>query len=207
MLQISIPIGVLAGALTLGTLGMSKVTSAPAPLPQPMAAVTAEATEFQVDGVHSSVLFRIKHAGAAHFYGRFNEVSGSFNFDDAASSINIAVKTESIDTNSSGRDNHLRGPDFFNAREHPQITFKSSSIKKTGENTYEATGTLSLHGVSKQITAKIEHTGFGEFRGQRSGFEATFKIKRSEYGMETYIQEGVLGDEVALIVAIEGIAG
>jgi len=199
---------VAAIGLSAGMLGLTR-SNQPAAVPDPVVQSTAPASQqqFAVDPVHSSVMFRIKHAGAAYFYGRFNEVAGSFVLDDSGGNLDIKVQTASIDTNSSGRDNHLKSPDFFNAREHPEISFKSKSVKKTGDNKYKATGTLSLHGVSQEVSVDIEHTGYGEFRGQRAGFEAKFAIDRTEFGMSEYVEEGVLGADVTLIVAIEGVAG
>ncbi len=200
--------GVAAIGLSAGMLGLARSHESASP-PQPVvqSATTAASQQFAVDPVHSSVMFKIKHADAAYFYGRFNEVAGSFVLGDSGGNLNVTVQTASIDTNSAGRDNHLKGPDFFNAREHPEISFNSTNVKKTAENKYKATGTISLHGVSKEITVDIEHTGYGEFRGQRAGFEAQFTIDRTEFGMTKYVEEGVLGANVTLIVAIEGVAG
>ena len=88
---------------------------------------------YTVDTNHSSVLFRIQHLGAAYFWGRFNEVSGSLLVDHespANSSVRITVPASSIDTGNKGRDEHLRGPDFFDARQFPNIEFESTKVKK-----------------------------------------------------------------------------
>jgi len=171
------------------------------------AATPASAEQFKVDRVHSSVVFRVKHMGVSYFYGRFNDVSGSFAFDDADESkcsFDVEVKTESVDTASDKRDNHLKSPDFFNARQYPSIRFKSTAVKKTADNTYEVTGELTLLGQTKPLTVTVERVGVG--KGQRGGslcgIETIFTIKRSEFGM-TYGLEGV-SDEVRLMVSLEG---
>src|SRR5690606_30561645 len=105
------------------------------------------------------------------------------------------------------RDEHLRSPDFFSVKEYPEITFKSTSLKRTGEGAYEAAGTLTLRGQSKPLTVTLQQTGQGEGRGGVGviGLEGRFTIKRSEFGMEYGLGRG-LSDDVELVVAIQGAA-
>jgi len=171
-------------------------------------AATAAAGGFTVDPVHSSVVFKIMHGGVASFYGRFNNPTGEFLIDPenlSASTISVSVKAENVDTANGGRDKHLMSADFFSAKEFPEITFKSSSFSKTGDKTFKVTGDLTLHGVTKEITADIIYYGQAQGRGGiKSGFDATFTIKRTDFGMDTYVKEGGLGDEVTLMIGIEG---
>ena len=172
------------------------------------AAEFARAAEtFEIDGSHTSVLFRIKHLGVSFFYGRFTDVSGSVVLDDdpAKCSMILVIKSDSINTDSEKRDAHLKSPDFFNARQFPEITFKSTSIKAAGENQLEVTGDLTLHGVTKSITVTVDRTGSGSdpWGGYRTGLETTITIKRSDYGMK-FMLKG-LSDEVKLVISIEGI--
>ena len=166
------------------------------------------ADNYKADPVHSSVLFRSKHANTGHVWGRFNEFGGTFTLDDAdpaKASFNIEVKAASVDTNQAKRDEHLRSPDFLNAKQYPTITFKSTAAKKgAADKTLEVTGDLTLHGVTKPVTATIELIGKGEFPPgtQRAGFEATFAVKKSEFGFKN--MPGV-DDEIRLVVAIEGV--
>lgn len=168
----------------------------------------APADKYGVDAVHSAVIFRIKHLGASWSYGRFNEIEGSFAFSaDApeACAIDIKVKTASIDTANADRDTHLRSPEYFDAEKYKEIAFKSREFKKAGDNQYTVKGDLTFHGMTKPIDVKFEWVGVGKgFRNEvRGGFEAVFEIKRSEYGMKGGL--GALGDEVRLIVAVEGV--
>ncbi len=168
---------------------------------------TAVADTYKVDGVHSSVVFRVKHMNVSYFYGRFNEVSGRFTFDDsepANSSFEITVKTKSIDTRSKKREKHLKSPDFFHVKQFPTIEFKSTAVKKTGDDTFEVTGDLTLHGETRPITVTVERVGVGPGRrgGSIAGFETVFNIKRSDFGMNFMV--GPLGDDVRLMVGIEG---
>ncbi len=168
-------------------------------------AVAAET--YKVDPVHSMTVFRIKHL-VSYSYGRFNDLSGTFNIDTetpAKSSVELEVKIESVDTFNEKRDQHLKSPDFFNAKQFPVITFKSKAVKKINEDTYEVTGDLSLHGVTRPLTLKVQQTGAGKdpWGGYRIGFETTFTLKRSEFGI-TFMPD-VVGDEVRMTVSIEGI--
>lgn len=161
--------------------------------------------KFDVDAVHSTVIFRIQHMGAGYTYGRFNGIEGSVTWDAAnpsASSVSIKVATASVDTGNADRDNHLRSPDFFDAAKFPEITFSSTSVKATG-TTLEVAGKLSLHGVTKDVTVTMEKTGEGKGRNGEAliGFEGVLQIKRTDYGM-TY-GAGALGDDVRLTIAVE----
>lgn len=165
------------------------------------------AEKYEVDTIHSSVVFKVKHMNAANFYGRFNDVTGIINFDDknpGKSSVELTVQAESVDTNVEKRDNHLRSPDFFNSKQFPVITFKSKKVKKLSNDNYEVTGDLLLHGVTKEIKTVFTKTGTGKDpKGNvKSGGETTFKIKRSDYGM-TYMLD-MLGDDVTMFVSVEG---
>jgi polyisoprenoid-binding protein YceI len=180
----------------------------PAALIFATASPTAVADTYGVDSVHSSVIFRIKHLSASYFYGRFNDVSGNISFnegDPSKSSFDVQVKADSVDTKNGGRDKHLKSPDFFNVKQYPTITFKSKQVKKTGDQQYEVTGDFTLHGVTKPLTVKVEHTGTGKgMKGeQRAGFETTFTIKRSEFEM-SFMLDG-LGDDVQITVSLEGV--
>ena len=165
------------------------------------------ADTFKIDPVHSSVLFSIKHLGVTDFYAFFKDISGTVTFDKsdpAKSSVELTVPVDSIDSRNPKRDQHLKSPDFFNAKQFPTLYFKSKKVEASGD-TYKITGDFTLHGVTKTITIEFkkgpEAKGMeGEIRG---GGETRFTIKRSDYGM-TFMQ-GALGDEVNIIVSGEGV--
>jgi len=166
------------------------------------------AETYNVDTDHTYVMFRVKHLGVGYSYGRFNGPTGKFAFDESTPSncsIEMQVNANDIDTNVDKRDNHLKSADFFNAAEHPAISFKSTSVKKNSDNTYEVTGDLTLLGKTRPITMKANDTGAGKdpWGKYRRGFETTFTIKRSEYGMN-FMLNGV-SDEVDITVSVEGI--
>lgn len=162
---------------------------------------------FKVDPIHSVVVFGIGHLGVARMYGTFAMPTGSFSIDPknpAGSSIEISIDAEKVNTGAGKRDDHLRSPDFFNAKEFPKITFKSSSFEQSG-STMQVKGDLTMLGVTKPITAAVQWLGEGNTpQGHKAGFEATFTIKRSDFGMTKYLEGDSIGDEVRLTVAIEG---
>lgn len=163
---------------------------------------------FQIDPVHSSVVYRVKHMDVSNFYGRFNDVSGSFTLDESdptKSNIEVTIKTDSVDSGNGKRDEHLKSPSFFNAKEFPEISFKSTKVAAGDDGALRVTGNLTLHGISKEITVNLEKTGEAtlERMGHRAGVETVFTIKRSDFGMD-YMVNGGLGDEIKLMVAFEG---
>ena len=177
-------------AMTLGSLGM---------------AVHAADT-FKIDPVHSSVVFSVTYLGT-NFYGRFNDVKGTVVFDKAdpsKSSVELTIPVESVDTHNEKRDQVLKSPDFFNAKQFPVMTFKSKQVESSGD-TYKVTGDFTLHGVTKPLTLEIKKGGEGKgVEGEiRSGGETHFTIKRSDYGMN--FMQGPVGDEINIVVSLNGI--
>jgi polyisoprenoid-binding protein YceI len=196
-----------ASLLVLSAIGLGLLLAAsPAPEAAPApASPPAEARTFEVDGVHSTALFRVMHLGVSYAYGRFGKLGGEIvlSEDEGGSSVRIEIDTASVDTGSEKRDDHLRSPDFFSATEFPTLSFESSSVKAAGEDRYAVTGTLTLHGVSKEVRVDVVKTGEG--KGMRDstliGFETTFEILRSDYGMDFMVPN--VGDEVRITLSIE----
>ena len=168
----------------------------------------AAADQYKVDASHSSVVFRVKHMGISYCYGRFNKMSGLFNLneqDPAASEIDVSVDAGSVDTANAERDKHLRNADFFDVEKFPTIRFQSTKVSRNGAGPFVAAGNLTLHGVTREVAVDIDATGSGKgMLGEvRSGLEAVFVIRRSEFGMDRMV--GPVGDEVRLMVSLEGI--
>lgn len=165
---------------------------------------------FTVDSSHSTLTYRVRHMGVAYFHGRINKPAGNFTIDDAdlaQSSVNVIVQIANMDSGSEGRDRFLTGPQLFNAAQFPTLEFHSTSVRKISDGTYEATGDFTMHGVTKSITIRLDEytTLQTERMGYRAGFESTFTVKRSDYGMGLFVKEGTLGNEVRITVAIEGV--
>jgi len=173
------------------------------------AAPAAMAAAYEVDGSHSSVLFKVSHFGIAPFHGRFNKVGGTFEYDAAkvaASTLTVEIDANSIFTADKKRDDHLKSPDFFNAKQFPTITFKSKAVTAGARaNTYRVEGQLTLRGVTKPVTIELVKTGEGKdpYGAERVGFEGTFTINRLDYGV-SFMPDG-LGKEVTITVAVQGV--
>jgi polyisoprenoid-binding protein YceI len=171
-------------------------------------ASVATAGNYALDAAHTAVTFKISHLGISTTVGRFNDVAGEFTFDKEApekAAFSLTIKTESVDTGNKQRDDHLRSPDFFNAKQFPTITFKSKSVKKSAEG-YVVEGDLTLHGVTKAITLVLKGGNGAEFpKGvQRVGFSTESSLHRSEYEMKGLLP--AVGDDVSLFISFEGTA-
>jgi polyisoprenoid-binding protein YceI len=162
----------------------------------------SSADVFQIDPAHSSVVFRIKHTELNHIYGMFTDVSGQFTVDGKGG-FDITANVESINTGNQGRDRHLKSPDFFSARQFPEIQFKSDKVKRIDDATLEANGALTLRGVTKPITARITTaTGSGRQGEVRAGIETTIKVKRSDFKLGNPTG---LGDDVIVVISLQGV--
>jgi len=170
-----------------------------------VSAVSAFADTFKIDPVHSSVVFKIKHANVSYVYGRFNTVAGTFTLDGDKSTVEAAAPIASVDTNNPKRDEHIKGPDFFNAKQFAEVSFKSTKIESK-DGKLSVTGDLTLHGVTKSITVPLEVFGQGPGMGPgevRAGIGGEFTVKRSDYGMDKMLP--MIGDDVTLMIALEGV--
>ncbi len=171
------------------------------------AALAPAQSNYKVDPVHSAVLFKINHLGVSNAWGRFNDPQGVVVWDDndpSKSKDEITLQTAKIDTANQKRDDHLRSPDFFNAKQFPTLSFKSNSIAKKSDTEFDVTGDLTFRGVTKPITVTVTKVGEKETQmGHRAGWETSFTVKRSEFGM-TFMPGGV-GEEVEIVVSIEGV--
>ena len=169
-------------------------------------AAPVRADEYGIDAVHSSVGFKIQHLGISWIQGRFNNMSGTFTLDKdpAKSSFNLTIQADSIDTNNKNRDDHLRSPDFFNVKQIPAMSFKSTAVRMV-DGTIEVTGDFTLHGVTKPITFTLKGGRMAEFpKGvQRTGYSTELSIKRSEFGMDKLTD--AIGDTVYLAISFEGV--
>lgn len=187
-------------------LNMKKVLSLLAFSLLPLTTIQAAET-FEIDPIHSSVVFKVRHLNVADFYGRFNEIKGTVSFDKDSpekSSVIAEVPVESIDTHNDKRDQHLKSPDFFNAKQFPVISFKSTKVEKDGDD-FKVTGDFTLHGVTKSVTVEFDKVGEGKgMQGElRAGGETEFKIKRSDFGMK--FMPDAIGDEIEIKLSIEGV--
>lgn len=194
----------IAVILSASALGSVLAVSARAQTTRPAADAVTET--YKVDPVHTAIIFRIKHFGVSYFYGRFNDTSGTVAFNPAdpeACSFELKTPVTGIDTANDKRNQDLLSAGMFNAAEYPEIAFKSTKVRNMSGDRYAATGDLTLHGETRQMTIKIDLVGMGPdpWGGYRAGFETTFTIKRSDFGMD--FMPGGLGDEVTIMAGVE----
>ncbi len=180
-------------------------------LAAPLSFATTQAAEtYTLDSAHADVIFLVDHLGYSATVGRIGDVQGSITFDEAAvenSAVEIVMQAASLDTNHTKRDEHLRSAEFFNVEEFPTITFTSTGIAKTGDNTGTLTGDLTLLGVTKPITLDVTFnlkSPHPIYEGKETvGFSARGSLKRTDFGMAAYAP--AIGDEVELIIEVEAI--
>ena len=170
-----------------------------------MGGAAGAADKYALDPTHTFVVFKITDMGYAHIVGWFTGVAGQLTFDPAdvtKSTLNVTIKTASIDTHFAQRNKDLMSPDFLNVAEFPEMTFKSTSIEKTGDKEGKVTGELTLLGVTKPVRMdvtfnKISPNPFNK-NTPTAGFEAHTAIKRSDFGMKAEIPN--IGDEIDISI-------
>ena len=171
-----------------------------------LAASASFAADYQIDPVHTSLIYRIKHMNSSYSYGRFDQPQGTFSYDPdhpENSTFDVSVAVANLDTGNAKRDSDLKGPDWFNAKEYPTMSFKSTSVKKDGDKLM-VTGDLTIHGVTKSVTVPLDIVGTQSFMGQtHTGFEGTVDIKRADFGMAAMPQ--MVGEDVRLIISLDGV--
>ncbi len=163
--------------------------------------------EFELDNAHSSVIFSISHFKIGYIYGRFNVCSGTVMIDNnqpADSKFKFSIDSGSIDTNDKARDQHLKGPDFFNSETFPKIEFESATVTESS-GTYKVTGKMKMLGQEKELTIPLQLLGVGKgpLGRIRMGMMGKFTIKRSEFGMKNMLD--VIGDDVAITFSFEAV--
>ena len=160
---------------------------------------------YGVDPYHTRVLFNVSHLGFTTWYGEFTKVSGTLNLDPKApakSTFEIHIPTDSISTSNTTVDGELKGDKWFNATQFPEIVFKADKVVPTGKSTAKVTGDLTFHGVTKPVTLAVKFNGAGVNvldKKYTAGFEIIGKIKRSDFGVKTYLP--LIGDDVDLIIS------
>jgi polyisoprenoid-binding protein YceI len=173
--------------------------------------VSATPMEWDIDPVHSSVFFDVKHTFAT-VRGQFDDFSGKILIDPenhSNSTIDMEVKVASINTNNRQRDNHLRSEDFFSVKKYSAMTFKTTKVKKVRDNVYELEGKLTVKGVTKDVVVPFIYYGVKDNplnpKQLIAGFEGNFTIDRLEYnvGNGRFYKMGVIGNKVDIIITLE----
>jgi polyisoprenoid-binding protein YceI len=169
-------------------------------------------TNWVIDVAHSEIQFKVRHMVISTVTGYFRKFEGGLQTqgeDLSTARVWFKADVNSVDTNSEQRDGHLKSADFFDAENHPELSFSSNSVEKTGENTYKVHGELSIRGTAKPVVLNVEHNGtlVDPWGLTRSGFHITGSINRKEYGLHWHaVTEAgglVAGDEVKLYMNVE----
>jgi polyisoprenoid-binding protein YceI len=178
---------------------------------QPEATVTLPAGTWNVDSVHSSIGFEVKHFGISTFRGRFTGYEGTIETGDGTlERVQGEVQVDSIDVKDPQLAGHLLAEDFFDAENHPSIAFASTGVRQV-EDRYELDGDLTLRGVTRPITLEVEVDGAGEdpYGGHRISLTGSGQINRFDYGIpfnaKTPNGAFVAGEKVRLVLAAEAV--
>jgi len=176
------------------------------------AAAMAQAVQYEIDPVHSSAQFSVRHLMVSNVRGEFAKVTGTVVYDPKdlkASSVEATIDATSINTHEPKRDDQLKGPDFFDVTKFPTLSFKSKKVEKAGEGKLRVTGDLTIHGVTKEVVLEVEGPTSEVKMGPsiRSGASAATTINRKDFGlMWNRVMDGggvMVGDEVKITLEIE----
>ena len=173
---------------------------------------TSNKTKWLIDPAHTQIQFKVKHLVISTVTGSFDKFEGGMNssredFTDAE--VWFSADIASINTNMPDRDTHLKSPDFFDAANHPQLSFKSTGIQKKGGDIYKLTGDLTIRGTSRPIELDVEYGGLMKdpWGNTKVGFELTGKLHRKDYGLNwNAITEAgglVVSEDVKILINVE----
>jgi polyisoprenoid-binding protein YceI len=174
------------------------------------APATTKAT-WKIDTAHTHAEFAVRHLMISTVKGRFADVQGVVHSDEsdlAKSDVDLTISVASIDTREPQRDAHLRSADFFDAENFPQITFRSTRIEGPGDS-FKIVGDLTIRGTTREVVLDVTSEGRAKdpWGGERAGFSATTKIKRSEFGLlwNQVLETGgvVVGEDVKISIDAE----
>jgi len=169
-------------------------------------------TRWTIDPTHTNVAFGVRHLMISTVKGRFAAVEGTVTLPDGdpvKAQIDVSIDAASIDTGVAQRDDHLRSADFFDAARFPKLTFRSKRVERTGSDALRLVGDLTVRDVTREVPLQVEELGRARdpWGGERSGFTATGKINRRDFGLnwnQALEAGGVLvGEDVAITLEVE----
>jgi len=170
----------------------------------------ALAERHELDPAHTVVAFTIDHVGFSNVLGRFTDVSGGFDYDERErrlSELEITVRTASVNTDHEARDEHVRNADFLDVERHPEMVFRADDVVLDDATGGTVGGTLSLLGQAHPLTLELTINKAADYPfGHKRftyGFSAAGTVSRSEYGMDYGVANGLVGDEVTLLIEAE----
>lgn len=173
---------------------------------------TQTLTKWTIDKSHSEITFKVKHLVISTVTGKFKDFDASIetdNEDFENADISFEALIDSIDTGNEDRDNHLKSDDFFNAADHPKLTFTSTSFKKVDIGQYKLSGDLTIRGNTKTVELDVDYGGTvrDPYGNTKAGFEINGKLNRKEFGLTwsavTEAGSIVVSDEVKLNLNVQ----
>lgn len=175
-----------------------------------LSTAVAEPARYELDPDHLSVGFLVDHVGYAKTLGMFRQVGGSYTFDETTGELTnvvVTIETDSVFTNHRKRDEHLRSADFLNSAEFPQMVFRAASATPVEPRRYRLEGTLELLGQTRPVSLDATWNKSGEYPFGGApyvmGVSARGTFARSDFGMDYSVDNGWVGDEIALIIEFE----
>jgi len=171
------------------------------------AAAAAQAGNWQIDPMHSTAQFSVRHLGISTVRGAFTKVSGSAKYDPAdpaKTTLDASIEATSVDTRVEMRDNDLRSPNFLEVQKYPTINFHSKQVKVAGNGKLQITGDLTIHGVTKEVVLDVDGPSSpikDPWGNQRMGASATTRINRMDFGVKG--AAGVVGDDISITIDVE----
>ncbi len=193
--------------LLASALAMTVALAAPASSQTPPTRDPAQiqAGTYAVDPGHTQVGWRVSHMGFSNYAGGFSDISGSLALDPkdpAAAKLSVKIPVASVTTGSAKLTEELKGDQWLDAGKHADMTFVSTKVAPAGKDHAKVTGDLTLHGVTKPVTLDVTLVGAGTnplSKKYTVGFEATGVLKRSEFGVKTYVP--LIGDDLHMTIA------
>lgn len=172
-----------------------------------MLVATSNASEFMLDKAHTSIEFKVKHMMVSTTKGNFKNFDATIDFDENQkifNSFSASVDTNSVDTNNQTRDNHLKAPDFLNAKKYEKITFTMSKYEKKSDDEGKMYGVLNINGVSKNVAFDVEIGGVATVNDKtKLGFDMELDILRKDYNIALENGESTIGNKVEIKVFVE----
>lgn len=196
---------ILASGLLALLVATPVATSVLAQTPPTRDPAQIQAGTYAVDPGHTQVGWRVSHMGFSNYAGGFSDVSGTLELqpkNPAAAKLSVKIPVASVTTTSAKLTDELKGDQWLDAAKFPDMTFVSTKVTPAGKDHAKVTGDLTLHGVTKPVTLDVTLVGAGVnplSKKYTVGFEATGTLKRSEFGVKTYVP--LIGDELHLTIA------
>lgn len=172
---------------------------------------TAKAEQFELDPVHTRVAFQVSHAGFSNPVGTFSGITGTLDFDPddwSSAQLTVRVPIATLDLGDGHWQEKILDPTFFDSKKFPEASFVSTRVEKTGDNTAQVVGDLTMHGVTRPVTLAVTLNALKRhpltFK-RTAGFSATATLSRKDFGMDAW--SSLVGDEVRLIIEAEALRG